>query len=122
MLVVMIPAFNEAATVGEVVRKVPRRIAGIDVVRVLVVDDGSDDGTGEGGRGTGTTLLTHPRNRGKGAALRAGIARLQSENAKLRAEIDSVRKSTYAVERIAREDLGMSKKGEVVYILPKAGR
>ena len=37
----------------------------------------------------------------------------------LRAEIDSVRKSTYAVERIAREDLGMSKKGEVVYMLPR---
>ena len=54
--------------------------------------------------------------------LHADIARLQSENAKLRAEIESVRKSTYAVERIAREDLGMSKKGEVVYMLPKAGR
>ena len=30
-----------------------------------------------------------------------------------------MKQSTYAVERIAREDLGMSKKGEVVYILPK---
>jgi cell division protein FtsB len=54
--------------------------------------------------------------------LRADIARLQSENAKLRAEIDSVRKSTYAVERIAREDLGMSKAGEIIYVLPRAGR
>ncbi len=52
-------------------------------------------------------------------ALRAEIARLQTENTHLRAEIDSVRKSTYAVERIAREDLGMSKKGEVVYLLPR---
>ena len=52
-------------------------------------------------------------------ALRAEIARLQTENARLRAEIDSVRKSTYAVERIAREDLGLSKKGEVVYMLPR---
>ena len=50
--------------------------------------------------------------------LRADTARLQAENAHLRAEIDSVRKSTYAVERIAREDLGMSKKGEVIYVLP----
>ena len=52
-------------------------------------------------------------------ALRADIARLQSDNVHLRAEIESVRKSTYAVERIAREDLGMSRKGEVVYMLPR---
>jgi len=57
--------------------------------------------------------------RGRIAALHADIARLQAENAQLRAEIDSVRKSTYAVERIAREDLGMSRRGEVVYMLQK---
>jgi cell division protein FtsB len=51
--------------------------------------------------------------------LHSNIQQLQSENARLRAEIDSVKRSTYAVERIAREDLGMSKKGEVVYLLPK---
>ncbi|HYM62134.1 MAG TPA: septum formation initiator family protein, partial [Thermoanaerobaculia bacterium] len=53
------------------------------------------------------------------AVLHVDIAKAQAENARLRAEIDSVKKSTYAVERIAREDLGMSKKGEVVYMLPK---
>ena len=52
-------------------------------------------------------------------SLRADVRRLESENARLRADIDSVKQSTYAVERIAREDLGMSKKGEVVYMLPK---
>jgi cell division protein FtsB len=51
--------------------------------------------------------------------LRSDIARLESENVRLRSEIDSVKRSTYAVERIAREDLGMSKKGEIVYMLPK---
>jgi cell division protein FtsB len=53
------------------------------------------------------------------ADLRAGIARLEADNARLRAEIESVRKSTYAIERIAREDLGMSRKGETIYMLPK---
>lgn len=52
-------------------------------------------------------------------SLRADIHHLETENARLRAEIESVKQSTYAVERIAREDLGMSKKGEVVYMLPK---
>jgi len=51
--------------------------------------------------------------------LRANISRLETDNARLRAEIESVKKSTYAVERIAREDLGMSRSGETVYMLPK---
>ncbi len=65
----------------------------------------------------GIAELQHARKRV--AELHVDIDRLQSENARLHAEIDSVKKSTYAVERIAREDLGMSKKGEVVYMLPK---
>ncbi|SRR5581483_463785 len=52
-------------------------------------------------------------------SLRADIQRLQAENARLRAEVESAKRSTFAVERIAREDLGMSKKGEIVYMLPK---
>jgi cell division protein FtsB len=50
--------------------------------------------------------------------LQQEITRLEAENQKLKAEIDSLRQSTFTVERIAREDLGMSKKGEVVYMLP----
>ena len=65
----------------------------------------------------GIAELQHSRKRV--AELRADITRAEAENARLRAEIESVRKSTYAVERIAREDLGMSKKGELVYMLPK---
>jgi len=45
------------------------------------------------------------------ADLQSDINRLQAENARLRAEIESAKKSTYAVERIAREELGMSKRG-----------
>lgn len=52
-------------------------------------------------------------------SLQADIRKLEAENARLRSEIESVRKSTFAVERIAREDLAMSKKGEIVYMLPK---
>lgn len=53
------------------------------------------------------------------ADLESDIRKLQAENARLRSEIESVKKSTYAVERIAREDLSMSRKGEVVYMLPR---
>ncbi|HET8797834.1 MAG TPA: septum formation initiator family protein [Thermoanaerobaculia bacterium] len=65
----------------------------------------------------GLPELQHARTRV--AELRAEIAKVESENARLRAEIESVRKSSFAVERIAREDLGMARKGEVVYMLPK---
>ncbi|HYH10342.1 MAG TPA: septum formation initiator family protein [Thermoanaerobaculia bacterium] len=61
--------------------------------------------------------LQHARARV--ATLRAEITHLEAENARLRAEIESVRKSSYAVERIAREDLGMSRAGETVYMLPR---
>jgi len=72
---VVIPAYQAAATIAEVVsrthRVVPRAI-------VYVVDDGSTDGTGKtaerGGTGRETTVLILPRHRGKGAALATGIA------------------------------------------------
>jgi|SRR5881394_3683916 len=64
----------------------------------------------------GIAELQHARTRV--SDLRSNIKRLETDNARLRAEIDSVKKSTYAVERIAREDLSMSKKGEVIYVLP----
>ena len=50
--------------------------------------------------------------------LQTDIQKLQAENARLRGEIESAKNSSYAVEKIAREDLAMSKKGEVIYMLP----
>jgi cell division protein FtsB len=64
----------------------------------------------------GLPELHHARTRV--AELHRDIERIDAENARLRAEIESVKKSSYAIERIAREDLGMSRKGEVVYMLP----
>jgi Glycosyl transferase family 2 len=46
-LIVMIPAFNEEATIGPVIREIPRAFAGISTVEVLVCDDGSSDRTAE---------------------------------------------------------------------------
>ncbi|HUO83719.1 MAG TPA: septum formation initiator family protein [Thermoanaerobaculia bacterium] len=46
------------------------------------------------------------------------VERLRSENERLRRELETLRSSTYAYEKIAREDLGMAKPGETVYVLP----
>jgi glycosyltransferase involved in cell wall biosynthesis len=67
---VVIPAYQAATTIAEVVSRTSRAVPG---ATVYVVDDGSTDGTSAAGRGKGATLLIHLRNRGKGAALATGI-------------------------------------------------
>ena len=62
------------------------------------------------------------RSRRRVDALQRDIHSLEAENARLTNDIESVKRSTFAVERIAREDLGMARKGETVYMLPAAGR
>jgi UDP-N-acetylglucosamine---dolichyl-phosphate N-acetylglucosaminyltransferase len=68
---VVIPAFNEAATIGEVVEGA-RTWA--DIGLVVVVDDGSADATATRARTAGAEVLVHAANRGKGHAVRTGLA------------------------------------------------
>jgi len=82
----VIPAYQTAATVGRVVAGVR---AACPPALVIVVDDGSTDRTGEEGREKGALVLTHPRNRGKGAALRTGIARACADGAGVVVTLDS---------------------------------
>jgi len=64
---IVIPIFNEATSVGAVVAKASRHGP------VLVVDDGSTDGSEAAARSAGAEVLRHGRRRGKGAALRTGV-------------------------------------------------
>ena len=77
---VVIPAFNEAGAIEESVRSVlsVMRGTGIDF-ELIVVDDGSSDGTGELSAAAGADALMLPENRGYGSALKAGIARAKYE-------------------------------------------
>ncbi len=68
---VVIPAYQAAATIGDVAARARDAAPG---AIVYVVDDGSTDGTGEEARRTGSIVLIHRRNAGKGAALATGIA------------------------------------------------
>ncbi len=83
---VVIPAFQAAGTIGDVVGRT--RVVLPDA-QVIVVDDGSDDGTGEEGRGKGATVLTHPKNRGKGVALRVSVARACADGATVIVTLDA---------------------------------
>ncbi|MFN2443444.1 MAG: glycosyltransferase family 2 protein [Thermoanaerobaculia bacterium] len=73
-LVIQIPAYNEEKTIAATIRELPRSIGGINSVEVLVVDDGSSDGTVEAARAAGADhivrLVTH---RGLAKAFLAGI-------------------------------------------------
>lgn len=74
LLTVIIPAYNEQATIREIVRRVQATNL---THEIIIVDDGSQDGTrailaeldGQGG----VRVLLHPHNMGKGAAVRTGI-------------------------------------------------
>jgi len=68
----LIPAYNEAGTIAEVLR----RVAALSIDKqVIVIDDGSTDGTAEIAENAGDdkVLVLRKKNGGKGSALRAGI-------------------------------------------------
>jgi glycosyltransferase involved in cell wall biosynthesis len=67
----LIPAFNEAATIARVVTGISAHVAAI-----CVIDDGSTDGTADAARRAGADVLANPGGRGKGEAVRAGLARV----------------------------------------------
>jgi glycosyltransferase involved in cell wall biosynthesis len=67
---IVIPAFNEAATIGEIVRQC---CAAVGSACVTVVDDGSYDGTAAVAAHSGAKVLRHCENQGKGSALMHGM-------------------------------------------------
>lgn len=73
-LIVQIPCYNEAQTLPRVVEEIPRRIPGFDIVEILVVDDGSIDGTAQVAEGLGVDhVVRHRRNQGLARAFRTGL-------------------------------------------------
>lgn len=72
----LVPAYNEGRTIAAVVQG-----ASAHVAQVLVVDDGSTDGTGETAAAAGADVLRLDRNGGKGTAVRAGLSRVFQSDA-----------------------------------------
>ncbi len=80
-LTVVIPAFNERQGIGQTIVQVKAALAGEPYAsEILVVDDGSTDGTAQEAETYGVRVLRLPANGGYGAALKAGIAASASEH------------------------------------------
>lgn len=73
-LIIQIPCYNEAETLPSVLADIPRAIEGIDEIEVLVIDDGSKDGTAEIARRHGATyVVRHRGNRGLASTFLTGL-------------------------------------------------
>lgn len=85
---IVIPAFDEAENIGFVLDRIPDEVCGVPTA-VLVVDDGSRDGTAEVAAEHGAVVARHVMNRGGGAALRTGYRLMADSGAKLVVTLDA---------------------------------
>jgi len=69
-ITVVIPAYNEEKTIAHVIRAVKQNVP---TARVLVIDDGSTDRTASEASSSGAEVISHPLNKGNGAALKTAI-------------------------------------------------
>ncbi len=73
-LIIQVPCFNEAETLPQLLDELPKQIEGIDTIEVLVIDDGSTDGTSAIAHSGGAHhVIRHISNRGLAAAFKTGL-------------------------------------------------
>jgi hypothetical protein len=87
-IAILIPAYNEADNIAHVLDQMPAEVCGVRT-EVLVVDDGSRDGTGDVAAEHGALVARHVTNRGGGAALRTGYRLMVESGAEIVVTLDA---------------------------------
>jgi hypothetical protein len=87
-IAILVPAYNEAENIGHVLDLMPEEVCGVPTA-VLVVDDGSRDGTGDVAARHGAIVARHVINRGGGAALRTGYRLMVDSGAEIVVTLDA---------------------------------
>ena len=87
-IAILVPAYNEAENIGQVLTLMPAEVCGVETA-VLVVDDGSRDGTGDVAAEHGAVVARHVINRGGGAALRTGYRLMVDSGAEIVVTLDA---------------------------------
>lgn len=87
-ILIIVPAYNEAGSILEVLERVPENVLGYEV-ETVIVDDGSADGTEQVSLGAGYPVAAHVVNRGQGDALRTGFEIAQRRNADIVINLDA---------------------------------
>jgi hypothetical protein len=87
-IAILVPAYNEADNIGHVLDQMPAEVCGVRT-EVLVVDDGSRDGTGDVAAEHGALVARHVTNRGGGAALRTGYRLMVESGAEIVVTLDA---------------------------------
>ncbi len=115
-LTIVIPAYNEAEHLGGVLETL-RAAMGSIAPEVIVVDDGSSDRTTEVARQAGARVITQPRNRGYGAALKRGIREVTTEHV-MTLDADGQHRPDDAVrvwESIEHHDMSVGERTKLVH-------
>ena len=87
-LIVQVPCYNEEATIARVLEDIPKKIEGIDEIKIVVLDDGSSDKTSEIAEKYGAEVLKSNTNKGLSYTFKKGVQKALFEKADILVNID----------------------------------
>lgn len=88
-LTILIPAFNEEATIKQVIEEIPKTLDSINEIEIIVIDDGSSDNTVKIAKESGATVYSFNQNQGLAKAISYGFAKCLEHEADILVILDA---------------------------------